>query len=162
MIEACVAGGAHYMDLTGEIPFVAPDDRRRSTRRAADAGVKVVQVCGFEALPPDLAVLLAAETARERWDEGLAQADLEVDVAAAARAAAALATCSRAGRCRAWPRSPAPTTPRSITDPAALIDDPARRRAGPLAEPDLRGSAARRRRRRDRADGARRRSSTRR
>ena len=66
VIEACVAGGAHYADLTGEIPFVrqmidAFDDR------AAQAGVKLVQVCGFESLPPDLAVLLAAETARDRW-----------------------------------------------------------------------------------------------
>ena len=46
--------------------------------RAAAAGVKVVQVCGFEALPPDLAVLLAAETARERWGEELAEADVDV------------------------------------------------------------------------------------
>ena len=59
VIQACVAHGAHYVDLTGEIPFVAQiieayDDRARN------AGVKVVQVCGFEALPPDLAVQLAA------------------------------------------------------------------------------------------------------
>ena len=57
-----------------------------STRAPREAGVKVVQVCGFEALPPDLAVLLAAETARERWGEGLAEADLEVSVERAARA----------------------------------------------------------------------------
>jgi short subunit dehydrogenase-like uncharacterized protein len=31
--------------------------------RAVQAQVKLVQVCGFEALPPDLAVLLACETA---------------------------------------------------------------------------------------------------
>ncbi|HWM64069.1 MAG TPA: saccharopine dehydrogenase NADP-binding domain-containing protein [Solirubrobacterales bacterium] len=77
VIEACVAGGSHYVDLTGEIPFV-----RRTIDafhdRAAAAGVKVVQVSGFEALPPDLAVLLAAETARERWGEELAEADVGV------------------------------------------------------------------------------------
>jgi short subunit dehydrogenase-like uncharacterized protein len=77
VIEACVANGSHYVDLTGEIPFV-----RRTIDafhdRAVDAGVKVVQVCGFEALPPDLSVLLAAETARERWDEDLAEADVDV------------------------------------------------------------------------------------
>ena len=77
VVEACVAGGAHYVDLTGEMPFV-----RRTIdafhERAAAAGVKVVQTCGFEALPPDLAVLLAAETARERWGEELAEADLDV------------------------------------------------------------------------------------
>ncbi|HEY7455991.1 MAG TPA: saccharopine dehydrogenase NADP-binding domain-containing protein [Solirubrobacterales bacterium] len=77
VIDACVAGGAHYVDLTGEIPFV----RRMIDayhERAEAAGVKVVEVCGFEALPPDLAVLLATETARERWDEALAEADVDV------------------------------------------------------------------------------------
>ena len=60
VIEACVAGSAHYVDLTGEIPFV----RRIIDEfhgRATDAGIKLVQVCGFEALPPDLSVLLAAQ-----------------------------------------------------------------------------------------------------
>jgi short subunit dehydrogenase-like uncharacterized protein len=79
VIEACVSGGAHYVDLTGEIPFVRQMIDAYDAR-AREAGVKVVQVCGFEALPPDLAVALAAETARERWGEGLAEADLEVTV----------------------------------------------------------------------------------
>jgi short subunit dehydrogenase-like uncharacterized protein len=76
VIEACIAGGAHYMDLTGEPPFV-----RRMIEgahdRAVAAGVKIVNTSGFEALPPDLLVLLAAETARERWSEELATADLD-------------------------------------------------------------------------------------
>lgn len=77
VISACVDNGAHYADLTGEIPFVRQviDDLHD---RAVDAGVKVVQVCGFESLPPDLAVALAAETARRWWDEDLALVDLEV------------------------------------------------------------------------------------
>ncbi len=79
VIAACVAHGAHYADLTGEIPFV-----RRMIEEfdeaAAAAGVKIVEVCGFEALPPDLLVLLAAEAALERFGEGLAAADLEVTV----------------------------------------------------------------------------------
>ena len=28
VIEACVSNGAHYMDLTGEIPFARRDHRR--------------------------------------------------------------------------------------------------------------------------------------
>jgi short subunit dehydrogenase-like uncharacterized protein len=81
VIEACVAHGAHYVDLTGEMPFV----RRmidEFDRPAAAAGVKVVQVCGFEALPPDLSVLLAAEAALERFNEGLAAVDVEVTIKA--------------------------------------------------------------------------------
>jgi short subunit dehydrogenase-like uncharacterized protein len=77
VVEACVAGGSHYADITGEMPFV-----RRTIEafhdRAQAAGVKVVQVCGFESVPPDLAVRLGAERARERWDERLADVDLEL------------------------------------------------------------------------------------
>ncbi len=79
VIEACIAGGAHYMDLTGEMPFV----RRMiesAGERAEQAGVKIVNTSGFEAMPPDLLVLLAAETARERWSEELAVADLDADL----------------------------------------------------------------------------------
>ena len=77
VIEACVKSGAHYADLTGEIPFARRmvDEFHES---AAAAGVKVVQVCGFESLPPDLCVLLATEAARKRWDERLSEADLEL------------------------------------------------------------------------------------
>jgi len=62
VIEACVRGGASYVDLSGEIPAVA-----RSVRSwhepARRAGVRVVQVSGYEALPADLAVLLACRRA---------------------------------------------------------------------------------------------------
>ena len=79
VIEACIEGGAHYADLTGEIPFV-----RRVIgdfeARAVQAEVKLVQVCGFECLPPDLAVLLAVETAQERWGEALKSVELEVSM----------------------------------------------------------------------------------
>ncbi len=68
VIQACVRHGAHYVDLTGEIPFVASIIEAFEDR-ATQAGVKVVQVCGFEALPPDLGVLLACEAARERWGD---------------------------------------------------------------------------------------------
>lgn len=79
VIEACIAGGAHYMDLTGEIPFVRAMIERHG-ERAESGGVKIVNTAGFEAMPPDLLVLLAAETARERWSEELAVADLDADL----------------------------------------------------------------------------------
>src|SRR5204863_8391998 len=67
VIAACVAEGASYLDLTGEIPFVR-EMIEEFDGPARDAGVKIVEVSGFDAMPPDLGVLLAAETARERWD----------------------------------------------------------------------------------------------
>jgi len=79
VIDACIASGAHYVDLTGEMTFVRHviDE---CNGPAGAAGVKIVQVCGFEALPPDLLVAMAVQTARERWGEGLATVDLEVSV----------------------------------------------------------------------------------
>ena len=79
VIEACVGAGAHYVDLTGETPFVR-EIIADFHELAAAAAVKIVQVCGFEALPPDLMTALAAERAREQWGEGLAAADLEVAI----------------------------------------------------------------------------------
>jgi short subunit dehydrogenase-like uncharacterized protein len=79
VIEACVGGGAHYVDLTGEIPFVR-EIIADFHDLAAAATVKIVQVCGFESLPPDLMIAAAAERAREQWGEGLAAADLEVAI----------------------------------------------------------------------------------
>ncbi len=74
VVAACVAAGTSYADLSGETPAV-----RRVVDRwhqpARDAGVAVVQVAGFEALPFDLAVAVAAGRAAER---GAALADVEV------------------------------------------------------------------------------------
>ena len=66
VIDACIAGGAHYVDLTGEMTF-ARRVIEECNAPATEAGVKIVQVCGFEALPADMLVLMAAETAHERW-----------------------------------------------------------------------------------------------
>jgi short subunit dehydrogenase-like uncharacterized protein len=134
VIEACVAGGAHYIDLTGEIPFVRQiiDDY---DARAKTAGVKVVQVSGFEALPPDLAVLLAAETARERWDEALTEADLVVTVTGPPgmpRPSDVISGGTLQSLAAAAGGDDAP----AVTDPAALVTDPVRaeevRRRSPI------------------------------
>jgi short subunit dehydrogenase-like uncharacterized protein len=135
VIEACVAGGAHYVDLTGEIPFV-----RRTIDafhdRAVAAGVKVIQVCGFEALPPDLSVLLAAGTARERWGEDLSEADL--DIAAQQPAGrVGLSDLISGGTLQSMAEAVAGEAAAEVADPAALITDPelaaAVRRRSPIA-----------------------------
>ncbi|MGA2319446.1 MAG: saccharopine dehydrogenase NADP-binding domain-containing protein [Solirubrobacteraceae bacterium] len=123
VIEACVAGGAHYVDLTGELPFVRSiiEDFNGP---ASEAGVKIVQVCGFEALPPDLLVLLAAESARERWDEGLASIDLEVAITpppGLPRPSDAIS----GGTFQSLSTVAGSDQAAAITDPALLITDPA-------------------------------------
>ena len=122
VIEACVSGGAHYADLTGEIPFVRKVIDAFAAR-AVEAQVKLVQVCGFECLPPDLAVLLAAETAQERWGEGLLSAELEVSV----RQPPGMPRPSDAisgGTLQSMAAVMGGEDPSLATDPAALITDP--------------------------------------
>lgn len=121
VIEACIAGGAHYVDLTGEIQFVR---RMIDTygQRAADAGLKIVQVCGFEALPPDLSVLLAAEAARERWDEELAEVEMEVAVTALPPRPRPSDLLS-GGTSQGFAAVAEDQDAAQITDPALLVDD---------------------------------------
>jgi short subunit dehydrogenase-like uncharacterized protein len=139
VIEACVAEGAHYADLTGEIPFV-----RRMIDEfdgpASAAGVKIVQVCGFEALPPDLLVALVVERARERWSEDLAAVDLEVTFTPPAGPPRASDTMSGGTFQSLWAVA-GEEDAALVTDPAALIDEgsfdaslaAAVRRASPIA-----------------------------
>jgi short subunit dehydrogenase-like uncharacterized protein len=143
VIEACVAGGAHYVDLTGEMPFVREIiDHFNGPAHAA--GVKVVQVCGFEALPPDMLVALAAAHARERWGEELADVELEVDLSAPGgmpRPSDALS----GGTFQSLSVVAGGENAASITDPALLITDPAVaaavRRVSPIGLAPRRGSA---------------------
>jgi short subunit dehydrogenase-like uncharacterized protein len=122
VIEACVAAGTHYADLTGEMAFV-----RRTIdafhERAAAAKLKVMQVSGFEALPPDLAVLLAAETARERWGEDLAEVDVEVSTQQP-RGKIGLSDMISGGTLQSSAEALGDEGAETLTDPAVLIADP--------------------------------------
>ncbi len=124
VIEACVANGAHYADLTGEMPFV----RRMIDAfhdRAAAAGLKIVQASGFEALPPDLGVLLAAETASERWDEDLDDASFEVAFRRPA-GRLSMADVVSGGTMQGTAEVLGGEGAAEIADPAVLVPDPDR------------------------------------
>ncbi|MBA2545465.1 MAG: saccharopine dehydrogenase NADP-binding domain-containing protein [Solirubrobacterales bacterium] len=122
VIEACVSEGAHYLDLSGEIPFVS-DVIVDFGARAEQAGVKIVQVCGFEALPPDMAVALAAEAARERWDEPLAEVDLELTFTPPPGMPRPSDVIS-GGTIQSIAGIAGAPNAAAAVDPAALIDDP--------------------------------------
>ncbi len=77
VIEACIAQRTHYLDLTGETFWI----REMVTRRheaAQAAGVKIVPCCGYEALPFDIATLLAASEVQRRFGVPCAAVDLVV------------------------------------------------------------------------------------
>jgi short subunit dehydrogenase-like uncharacterized protein len=123
VIEACIEGGAHYMDLTGEVPFV-----RRMIEgagdRAREAGVKIVNVSGFEALPPDLLTLIAAETAHERWSEELATVDLDAHLPTSTRGSK-LSDMISGGTLQSMAEILADDRAALAADPAGLILDEA-------------------------------------
>jgi short subunit dehydrogenase-like uncharacterized protein len=76
VVAACVEGGAHYVDISGEMQFI----RRVITEfdeAARAAGVKVVQPAGFESLPADLLVRALAERAKEGFQQSLDDVELE-------------------------------------------------------------------------------------
>lgn len=60
VVEACVAGGAHYCDLTGEAPWVR-EVADKFANEAREKKLKIVNCCGFDCIPCDLGVQLVAE-----------------------------------------------------------------------------------------------------
>lgn len=60
VIEAAVEAGIAYLDVTGEIDFAAKIVERWHDA-ARSSGARIVQVCGFEALPFDLLAAAAIE-----------------------------------------------------------------------------------------------------
>lgn len=122
VIEACIAGGANYADLTGELPFVrSVIDRLDAPARAA--AVKVVQVCGFEALPVDMLVALAAAAAHDAGEGGLEEVDVLVRVTPPPGPPRASDMLS-GGTFQSLVEVAASEQAASITDPALLIGDP--------------------------------------
>ncbi len=59
VVEACIAAGTHYLDITGEPSFVA-DIYNNLYQSAVEKGVCVVNCCGFDSIPADYAAWLTA------------------------------------------------------------------------------------------------------
>jgi short subunit dehydrogenase-like uncharacterized protein len=145
VIEACIAEGAHYADLTGEMPFVREviDDLDGPAR---EAGVKIVQVCGFEALPPDMLAALVDERARERHGEGVASIDVDVDMSVAAPPGLPRPSDGiSGGTFQSMAVITGSDAASTITDPAVLITDAgvaaAVRRVSPIGIAPRRGES---------------------
>jgi short subunit dehydrogenase-like uncharacterized protein len=59
MIEACLRGGVHYLDVTGEIGVFAT--LAALDGRAREAGIMVLPGCGFDVVPTDCVAARLAE-----------------------------------------------------------------------------------------------------
>lgn len=77
LVAACAAAGTHYADLTGEVLFVR-DVVQRHHDLARETRATIVPSCGFDSVPSDLGVMLAADAARVDGEGRLVEATLHV------------------------------------------------------------------------------------
>ncbi|MDP2227964.1 MAG: saccharopine dehydrogenase NADP-binding domain-containing protein [Moraxellaceae bacterium] len=78
ILRACAEAGTHYVDLTGEPQFVQAMREKYDTLAKA-TGARIVNSCGFESIPPDMAVFYAVQELKNRLGERVfADADVEV------------------------------------------------------------------------------------
>ena len=66
LVEACVAEGTHYCDLTGEVPWMQQMIERFQVD-AERSGARIVHTCGFDSIPSDLGVYFVQREMRARY-----------------------------------------------------------------------------------------------
>ncbi|MBW4654518.1 MAG: saccharopine dehydrogenase NADP-binding domain-containing protein [Kaiparowitsia implicata GSE-PSE-MK54-09C] len=60
LVDACVRHKTHYVDITGETPWVRSLIDRYHTQAAAD-GTRIIPSCGFDSVPSDLGTYLVVQ-----------------------------------------------------------------------------------------------------
>jgi len=68
LVAACVRRGTHYVDITGETPWVRQLIDRHHTA-AAKNGTRIVPGCGFDSVPSDLGAWLVAQALWQQHGE---------------------------------------------------------------------------------------------
>ena len=72
LVAACVRHGTHYVDITGETPWVKGlVDQHHA--KAQETGARIIPFCGFDSIPSDLSALLANQTMWTRHGEKCAR-----------------------------------------------------------------------------------------
>ncbi len=72
LLAACARQGRHYVDITGETPWVARMIERHHAT-ALESGARIVPFCGFDSVPSDLGAWMLAEHQRQRGGAALAE-----------------------------------------------------------------------------------------
>lgn len=65
LVAACVKHGTHYVDITGETPWVA-DMIALHHAQAAKEGTRIIPFCGFDSVPSDLGTYLMVQAMQQR------------------------------------------------------------------------------------------------
>ena len=70
LVAACVKAETHYVDLTGETPWIREMIDQHHEEAMAKK-VKIVHCCGFDSIPSDLGVLALQDAVRSETNETL-------------------------------------------------------------------------------------------
>ena len=65
LVAACVKNATHYVDITGETPWVQGLITRHHAQAAAE-GTRIVPFCGFDSVPSDIGAWLMVQAMRQR------------------------------------------------------------------------------------------------
>jgi short subunit dehydrogenase-like uncharacterized protein len=65
VVDACVRAHTHYVDISGETPWMR-EIAARYHDAAASTGTRIVPACGFDSVPSDLGTYLMARAVRAR------------------------------------------------------------------------------------------------
>lgn len=68
LVAACVARRTHYVDITGETPWVRKLIDRHQ-RQASTDGTRIIPCCGFDSIPSDLGAWMAADALMQQTGE---------------------------------------------------------------------------------------------
>jgi len=72
LIQACAESGTHYVDLSGEVPWMRDMiDQHQSA--AQKSGAKIVHSCGFDSIPSDMGTYFIQQQAYDKFGEYLTQ-----------------------------------------------------------------------------------------
>ncbi|XGW00827.1 MAG: trans-acting enoyl reductase family protein (plasmid) [Leptolyngbya sp. BL-A-14] len=66
LVDACVRFKTHYVDITGETPWVKTLIDRYHNQAAAD-GTRIIPCCGFDSVPSDLGAYLVVQYLQQTW-----------------------------------------------------------------------------------------------
>lgn len=68
VVAACVEHDTHYVDITGEAPWVR-DLIEQHHERAREQGTRIVPMAGFDSVPSDLGTWFCVQQVRERFHD---------------------------------------------------------------------------------------------
>ena len=68
LVAACVKHGTHYVDITGETPWVHQMIKLHHAQAAKD-GTRIIPFCGFDSVPSDLGTWLVVQTMQQKYGQ---------------------------------------------------------------------------------------------